>query len=177
MEEVASQNFIETILSDPVALYAAILSTVIAVTASIRFIYNWITDGPKAWVELVHPLETYMGAAEIIIANIGKHPFVVRELRFSEHKSKNGAPFKTSTHNHKTLFDPATKLLPDPSGKPNHQIREPRILRPGEEDHHHSVTSSRYDPHSDWLSTTIFIRGRKAPLIAWCPPIPAPIEE
>lgn len=177
MAEVAGKEFLEIILDDPVAFYAAALSTVIAITASIRFIYKKITDGPKAWVELVHPLQSYMKSSEIIISNVGNHPFTVRELRFNQHKSRKDAPYKTSTHNHKTLFDPSIKLVPDPTGKPNTKVREPRILRPGDEDHHLARPSDGYDPSRDWLSVEVFIRGVKKPQKAWCAPLPEEVDK
>lgn len=164
----------EAITADPVAVYAAFLSTAIALAATGRAIYNWSTSGPRAWVAVLNPLEvaqTNRRTTKIIIANTGKDPFVVREFTLSWHASKKGKAEESARFYHGTPFDPAMKSIPNPNGKPNNTIRVPNIVRPGEELHQHSVPFDVYDASKHWLRAEVFISQRKTPIIGWAAPI------
>lgn len=161
----------EATTSDPVALYAAILSTVIALAALVK----WLTSGPRAWVELVNPKEvaaTRNQSMEIIIANIGTDPFVVREIIVSMHKTKRSPAEHAARFFHGTPYDPAMQTIPNPNGKPNSSVRVPKVLRPGEEMHHHMIPVVEYDPSKHWLRAQVLLRQEKAPFIGWAAPIP-----
>lgn len=163
-----------TITADPVALYAAILSTIIAVAAGVRFFVKWLMSGPRAWVGVLNPKEvgaTNRKTMEIIIANVGAEPFVVREIIVTMHKTRRSKPEHEARFYHGTPFDPSMQQIPNPNGKPNNFVRVPKITRPGEEMHHHMTPVPEYDPAVHWLRVQAFLRQRKSPVTGWAEPI------
>lgn len=168
------------VIADPVALYAAILSTIIAVAAVIRTLVKWLTSGPRAWAGILNPKEvraTNWKTAEVIVANISAEPFVVREIIVTMHKSRRSKAMQQARFYHGTPFNPSMEQIPNPNGKPNSVISVPKIVRPGEELHQHILPFTDYDPATHWLRVQAFIRQRKAPAIGWAAPISAPQQE
>lgn len=165
---------LEKLTADPVAVYAAALSTLIALAAAGRAIYAWATKGPKAWVCMINPAEVAMTSrktTKMIISNVGQEPFVVREMIITWHKSKGGKAEESVRFYHGTPFDPAVKRIPNPNGKPNNFVSVPNVVRPGEELHHHSVPFDAYDSSQHWLRTRVILSQRKSPIDGWAAPI------
>lgn len=170
---------LSAITADPVALYAAILSTIIAVAAGVRFFVQWLMSGPQAWVGVLNPKEVRAASRqtmEIIVANVGVQPFVVREIVVTMHRTRRSRPEHRARFYHGTPFDPAMQQIPNPNGKANTFIRVPKITRPGEEMHHHMVPVPEYDPAIHWLRVQAFLRQRKNPVTGWAAPIPEVVE-
>lgn len=169
-------DFWRLVTNDLVALYAAVLSTVIAVVAAIRAVIKWFTSGPRAWVGILNPkevLRTRNRSMVVIIANVGADPIVVREIIVTLHDKKRSPPKREARFYHGTPFDPAMQDIPNPNGKQNSTISVPRIIRPWEEMHQHMLPVPEYDPSKHWLRVRAFLRHRKSPVIGWAAPIPA----
>ena len=151
---IMNSTFFSTISEDPVALYAAALSTIIAIGTALRITYQWFNSGPKAWVGILNPLEVHLGnnkALEIVVANTGTIPFVIKEISVSAHNSRRSQPFYTARFDHRTPHDPSMKTIPNPNGKPNSSVRVPHVIQQGDEAHHLMKPTSSYDPTSHWL--------------------------
>lgn len=164
----------ESLLSDPVATYGAALSTLTALAGGGAVIYRWAVHGPKAWVGILNPKEVAAldhRTIEIIISNAGDQPFVVKEVKVSFHKEKNASAYHTSRFNHASKWDPALETIPNPNGKPNNVIKVAKVLKPGEEVHHHMSPCSVYDPTTDWLCAEVFLRQKSSSTKAWAAPI------
>lgn len=164
----------EAIIDDPVAVYAAALSTIIALGAVVRILIKWLQSGPRAWVGMLNPKEvaaTRYKSTEIIIANTGIEPFVVREIIVTLHRTKRAPSEHSARFFHGTSFDPSMEKIPNPNGKSNSFISVPKIVKPGEEMHHHLQPVSSYDPSQHWLRVQVFIRQKRSPVTGWAAPI------
>lgn len=168
---------LEKLLEDPVATYAAALSTVTAAAGVATAVYKWATSGPQAWVGILNPQEVAaLGhkTIEIIVSNVGAEPFVIKEVVVTFHKAKGAEPYHTSRFYHGSSFDPSMETIPNPNGKPNNYVKVAKILKPGDEVHHHLGPASSYDPVSDWLQAQVFLRQKRSPVSAWAAPIKKP---
>ncbi|WP_124087991.1 hypothetical protein [Pseudogemmobacter humi] len=164
----------EAFLIDPVATYAAALSTVTALAGAAAVLYKWLTTGPKAWVGVLNPKEVAAldyRTIEIIISNAGAEPFVVREVAVSFHKDRGSTPYHVSRFNHRSWWNPAMETIPNPNGKPNNVIRVAKVLKPREETHHHMKPSASYEPSTDWICVEVFLRHKRSSTKAWAAPI------
>lgn len=167
-------TFSSAITEDPVALYAAGLSTIIAIGTLLRITYQWVNSGPKAWVGILNPLEVSFGnnsALEIVIANTGTIPFVIKEISVTAHSNRRSQPFHTARFDHRTPHDPSMKAIPNPNGKPNFSVRVPHVIQQGDEAHHLMRPAPSYDPTSHWLRVQVTLRATKRPVVGWAAPI------
>lgn len=170
---------LEAILEDPVATYAAALSTVTAAAGVAAAIYKWMTSGPQAWVGVLNPHEVAAFGRrfiELIVSNTGSQPFVIREIVITFHKEKGLSPYKVSRFYHGSAsLDPSMESVPNPNGKPNSTVRVPKILKPGDEVHHNLEPPKAYEPTTDWIQARVFLRQRRSPISAWGAPSQKPV--
>lgn len=167
----------DIIKSDFVASYAAALSTIIAFAAFIR----WLMDGPKAWSQIINPLDFKLydqRMIKLIVSNTGKQPILVREMVISSHSRRFLSPVISHIRlYHGAKFDPAIELVPNPNGKPNSSVPQPRVIDPGNEFHQIMQPFENYDASKHWLKLQVYLRHKRSPVVAWAAPIPVSPQE
>lgn len=166
----------EKITSDPVATYAAILSTLTAILGGGHAVFRWLQSGPQAWVAIINPHEVRSfnhQTCELVVSNTGATPIVVKRVVVTMHAAKkDNRPLNTARFDHTAGWDPSVELVPDPSGKPNSLTPRPRVIQPGHEVHQHLRLFSAFDPEQHWLCAKVSLRHKRAPIVAWAAPVP-----
>lgn len=155
---------------DPIALYAAILSTLIAV---VQFVLWW-QDRPKVSVTVINPKEVRRldwRLMELIVSNVGKEPVVVQEAIISYHEGKShNAEGKTARFYSGAGWDPSLKDVPHPT-KPNTTTASVNLIKPGDELRQMLKPFSDYDPTKHWLKAVVRIRNSNSRFIGWAGPV------
>ena len=164
---------LEALGNDPVATYAAALSTVIAVLGGGRVVWTWVNSGPSAAVDLFSPTDVRRFERrfmEIVVSNTGKAPIVIREIQITLHNRRwLGSPERQARFYHGEGWDPSLEDVPHPT-KPGTTISRTRVIQPGHEVHQLLSPFATYDPRKHWLRAKVFLRNRRAPVVAWSPP-------
>ena len=161
------------ISADPVAAYAAILSSIIALFTGVRAALTWLRSGPRCAMEIINPLEVYRTGRrhiEIIVSNVGSMPIIVREVHISVHDTKRSKALNSACFDHRASWDPSLVSVPHPT-KPNTTNPQTQVLQPGSEIHQLLSPFSDYDPQTHWLRGQVYLRNRRSPVTAWAPPV------
>ena len=155
---------------DPVALYAAVLSTLTAIVGFIK----WLRSGPSVSVTILNPLEVRRFGQkhiELIISNNSSAPVVAREARVSFYKRRRfGVPLGEAEFNHRSTWDPSLESVPH-HNKPNMSTDRPAVIRAGDERHQLLQPFREYDPKLHWLKAVVTLRNSKRKFVAWAPPM------
>lgn len=136
---------------DWIALYGAVLATLIAVANTVK----WLTNGPKLSVTVFRPSETGSGHARTflaIVSNCGNQAVVVQSLNVSFQASRWAWSQKIgqASFDEKSKWKPSVKLVPV-DGKPNTSTPVPNVLGPNEEIRALATAISEYDESKHWI--------------------------
>ncbi|HWL56235.1 MAG TPA: hypothetical protein VNQ78_06105 [Paracoccus sp. (in: a-proteobacteria)] len=154
---------------DPIALYAALLSSIIAIIQLLR----WWFDGPRVAVTVINPREVrrFNGQLfELIISNVAASPTVVREVTISLHREKPGPSIKDARFYSGAGWDPAIKAVPHPT-KEHTTTCETNLIPPATEYHQLLKPFDDYDPHRHWLKATVMLRNSRKRFVGWAGPV------
>ena len=159
-------------LQDWVALYAALLSTVLALAG----LYRWLRRGPRLSVTVFHPLHAGYRTSEktflSVISNIGSSSAVVERVHVEFLTSKWFWAEKVgeAVFDESTRWKPAVKLVPV-EGRPNVSREEPNVLKPNDEIRAPADAIKEYDPKKHWIKVTATPRNCSRRFVGWAGPI------
>ncbi|WP_139166736.1 hypothetical protein [Paracoccus chinensis] len=154
---------------DPVAIYAAVLSTALALAQ----LYRWLTSGPRASVNIINPLEVRRHDRkfiEVVIHNIGTTPIIIREVCVSYSDSRKGRPLKSKTFDSNAGWDPSLRSVPHPT-RPNSSWVITNVVAPGHEHHELLHPFSGFDPRSHWLRVSVALRNSNIRFNGYAAPV------
>ncbi|MFN0262370.1 hypothetical protein ACKTEK_00685 [Tepidamorphus sp. 3E244] len=157
-------------LSDWIGLYAALLSTALALVGAVR----WLLAGPKLAVTVFNPLETSMGGNSsflCIVTNSGSTPTVVQSLDVSFRTARWfwGKEIGKAEFNEGSNWKPSVKLVPV-ENKVNTFREEPNVIQPGEEIRAPARAVQEYDPHTHWIRVAATPRNCRWKFVGWAAP-------
>lgn len=152
-----------------VALYAALLSTALAISGFAR----WLLSGPRLSVSVFNPMETDFSRDNVflaVISNCGSISTVVRKLEVSFRTSRWiwGKEIGKATFDERSHWKPAVKLVA--TDKPNTSRPEPNILSPGTELRAPARAITDYDPKTHWIKVTAYARNKRTGFTGWAGP-------
>ncbi|WP_421849982.1 hypothetical protein [Oricola sp.] len=159
-------------LQDWVALYAALLSTVLALVG----LYRWLRSGPRLSVTVFHPLHSgYRNSEKIflsVISNIGSSSAVVERVHIEFLTSKRFWAQKVgeAVFDDSTRWKPAVKLIPV-EGRPSSSREELNVLKPNDEIRAPADAIKGYDPKKHWIKVTAIPRRCGKKFVGWAAPI------
>ena len=149
-----------------VAVYGAVLSTLIALASAISWIFR-----VRLTVYGLHPYETWTKTCQAVVVNSGTRPTSVRCVVFEafERRFFRGKAVWRLVADHAHIMDPAIKKVPVP-GKDNQLKRVPNVLNPGEEYIGSASAEGEYQPEKHWLRVSAYARGSSIRFYDWVAP-------
>ena len=157
-------------VSDFIALYGALLSTVIALFG----LLHWLFGDPKAQVEVFNSNDSWPGKrrCSIVVSNLGGRPFVIRDLTimFFQKSLFRNKFIHEDIIDQKSRMNPAWKSVKDDPTK--NEVRYiPRVIGPGEEYIAVASEPDSFDTASHWICVTAHVRGSSRRFSGQAPPV------
>ncbi|NYI26522.1 hypothetical protein [Sulfitobacter geojensis] len=160
----------EWTVANLVAIYGAMLSTIIAVTAALR----WLLQGPKASVSVFNPNEFWTRDRHygFVVSNAGSRPFVVQSVHVSFHSSLKGRDTigPIERYDQSSQMSPSFKKERDPH-KENTVRYVPNVIAQGEEYTAISTPPEEFEPSRHWIRVVAYVRNSNRKFVGWASPV------
>ncbi|UHS64172.1 hypothetical protein HRR99_21945 [Agrobacterium vaccinii] len=155
---------------DLVALYGAVLATLIAIANFIQ----WFLRRTKLSVTVFAPSETDYNRDRTfltIVSNSGPDAVVVQKLEISFRTSRWswGKEVGKAIFDERSNWKPSVKLVPV-ANKPNNFRPEPNVLQPNEELRAPASAIPQYDESRHWIRVKATPRNSKKAFLGWAAP-------